>query len=38
MEESYPIISVKLVEGSNSELYQKLLKGTIDLAIGGVSR
>ncbi|MBE5996741.1 MAG: LysR family transcriptional regulator [Lachnospiraceae bacterium] len=32
-QESYPNISVELTEGSNSELHQKLLKGTIDLAI-----
>ena len=31
--ESYPNISVELTEGSNSKLHQKLLKGTIDLAI-----
>ena len=29
----FPNISVELTEGSNGELYQKLLKGTIDLAI-----
>lgn len=32
-QESYPNISVKLTEGSNGELHQMLLKGTIDLAI-----
>ena len=32
-QESYPNISVELTEGSNGELHQKLLKGTIDLAI-----
>ena len=32
-QESYPNISVELSEGSNGELRQKLLKGTIDLAI-----
>ena len=29
----FPNISVELTEGSNGELHQKLLKGTIDLAI-----
>ena len=33
LQESYPNISVKLTEGSNGELHQMLLKGTIDLAI-----
>lgn len=32
-QESFPNISVELTEGSNGELHQKLLKGTIDLAI-----
>lgn len=32
-QESYPNISVELTEGSNGELQQKLVKGTIDLAI-----
>ena len=32
-QESYPNISVELTEGSNGALHQKLLKGTIDLAI-----
>ena len=32
-QESYPNISIELMEGSNGELHQKLLKGTIDLAI-----
>lgn len=32
-QESYPNISINLTEGSNGELHQKLLKGTIDLAI-----
>lgn len=32
-QESYPNISVELTEGSNGELHQNLLKGTIDLAI-----
>ncbi len=32
-QESYPNINVELTEGSNGELHQKLLKGTIDLAI-----
>ncbi|MDO4407995.1 MAG: LysR family transcriptional regulator [Eubacteriales bacterium] len=32
-QKSYPNISVELTEGSNGELHQKLLKGTIDLAI-----
>lgn len=32
-QESYPNIRVALTEGSNGELHQKLLKGTIDLAI-----
>ncbi len=31
--ESYPNISVDLTEGSNGKLHQKLLRGTIDLAI-----
>jgi len=31
--ESYPNISVELTEGSNGMLHQKLLRGTIDLAI-----
>ena len=31
--ESYPNISVELTEGSNGKLHQKLLRGTIDLAI-----
>ncbi len=31
--ESYPNISIELTEGSNGELHQRLLKGTIDLAI-----
>ena len=35
--ESYPNISVELTEGSNSKLHQKLLKGTIDLAIADFS-
>ncbi len=30
---NYPNISVELTESSNSELHQKLLKGTIDLAV-----
>ena len=34
-QESYPNISVELTEGSNGALHQKLLKGTIDLAIAG---
>lgn len=34
-QERYPNISVELTEGSNGELHQKLLKGTIDLAIAG---
>lgn len=32
-QKSYPNISVELTEASNGELHQKLLKGTIDLAI-----
>ncbi len=32
-QENYPNISVELTEGSNGELHQKLLKGTIDHAI-----
>ena len=32
-QESYPNISVELMEESNGALHQKLLKGTIDLAI-----
>lgn len=32
-QENYPNISVDLTEGSNGELHQKLLKGTVDLAI-----
>lgn len=32
-QENYPHISIELTEGSNSELNQKLLKGTIDLAV-----
>jgi len=32
-QESYPNISVELTEDSNGELHQKLLKGTVDLAI-----
>ena len=32
-QESYPNIGVELMEGSNGALHQKLLKGTIDLAI-----
>ncbi|MBR3396858.1 MAG: LysR family transcriptional regulator [Lachnospiraceae bacterium] len=32
-QESYPNISVELTEGPNGALHQKLLKGTIDLAI-----
>lgn len=32
-QESYPNIGVELTEASNGELQQKLLKGTIDLAI-----
>ena len=35
--ESYPNISVELTEGSNGKLHQKLLKGTIDLAIADFS-
>ena len=35
--ESYPNISVELTEGSNGKLRQKLLKGTIDLAIADFS-
>ena len=36
-QESYPNISVELTEGSNDTLQQKLLKGTIDLAIADFS-
>lgn len=36
-QESYPNISVELTEGSNGELQQKLLKGTLDLAIADFS-
>lgn len=32
-QETYPNIAVELTEASNGELHQKLLKGTIDLAI-----
>lgn len=32
-QKSYPNISIELTEGSNGALHQKLLKGTIDLAI-----
>jgi len=32
-QESYPNISIELTESSNDELHQKLLKGTVDLAI-----
>ncbi len=36
-QETYPNINVELTEGSNGELHQKLLKGTIDLAIADFS-
>ena len=32
-QKSYPNISIELTEGSNGALHQKLLKGTLDLAI-----